>query len=270
MNHLIKLGAAAALLGVSIGIAHAAPQRGAGADEAVSMGTGKETRSIDARVVRVKLEGVVNLKIRQGATPALVLTGDARLLSNTTTSQRGDTLKIETGGRNGGLRFGRSSGLQAELVLPNLQAVSSESVGSTTVSGFKGEMLDINLDGAGSMYVSSSEFRTIKANLGGVGNLRIEGVNSENVDLHLGGAGYVTLIGSSRNLRADLGGLGGLDARACTVENVTLDLSGLGNATVNARQSADIALSGMGSVTVFGKPASRNISQDGLGKVSWK
>lgn len=258
MKHLIKLGAAAALLGVSIGIADAAPE------------ANTETRSIDARVVRVKLEGVGDLKIRQGATAALVLTGDARLLSRTTTSQRGDTLSIETEGRNSGFSFGRSSGLQAELVLPNLRAVSSESVGSTTVSGFAGETLDINLDGAGSMYVSSSEYRTIKASLGGVGNLKIQGVNSETVDLSLGGAGYVTLSGRSKNLKAELGGLGGLDAQACTVESVTLDLSGLGNATVNARHSANLALSGMGSVTVFGKPANRKVALDGLGKVNWK
>ena len=258
MNHLIKLGAVAALLGVSIGIAAAAPE------------TSTETRAIDARVVRVKLEGVGDLKIRQGATASLVLTGDARLLSRTTTSQHGDSLQIETTGRNAGFSFGRSSGLQAELVLPNLRAVSSESVGATSVSGFAGETLEINLDGAGSMSVSSSEYRNVKASLGGVGNLKIQGVNSEMVDLSLGGAGYVTLSGRSKNLRAELGGLGGLDAQACTVEAVTLDLSGLGNATVNARNSVNLTLSGMGSVTVLGKPANRKVALDGLGKVNWK
>ena len=258
MNHLIKLGAAAALLGVSIGFAEAAPE------------ASTETRTIDARVVRVKLEGVGDLRIRQGATASLVLTGDARLLSRTTTSQRGDSLQIETEGRNGGFSFSRGSGLQAELVLPNLRAVSSESVGATTVSGFSGETLEINLDGAGSMSVSSSDYRNVKASLGGVGNLKIQGVNSEMVDLSLGGAGYVTLSGRSKNLRAELGGLGGLDAQACTVEAVTLDLSGLGNATVNAKNSVNLALSGMGSVTVFGKPANRKVALDGLGKVNWK
>lgn len=258
MKQLIKLGALAALLGAPIGMALAAPE------------TSTETREIDARVVRVKLEGVGDLRIRQGATAALVLTGDARLLSRTTTSQRGDMLSIETEGRNSGFSFGRSPGLQAELVLPNLRWVSSESVGATSVSGFAGDKLEINLDGAGSMYVSSSNYRNIKASLGGVGNLKINGVDSESVDLSLGGAGYVTLNGRSKTLRADLGGLGGLDAQNCTVESVTLDLSGLGNATVNARVSANLDLSGMGSVTVFGKPANRKVAVDGLGKVNWK
>ena len=262
MQHLIRLGAVAALLGstlsATIGMAQAAPE------------TTTETREIDARVVRVKLEGVGDLRIRQGANAALILTGDARLLSRTTTSQRGDTLQIETEGRNAGFSFGRTSGLQAELVLPNLRSVSSESVGATSVSGFAGEKLEINLDGAGSMYVSSSNYRQINASLGGVGNLKINGVDSEDVDLSLGGAGYVTLSGRSKTLRADLGGLGGLDAQGCSVESVTLDLSGLGNATVNARQSVNLSLSGMGSVTVLGKPANRKVALDGLGKVNWK
>ena len=258
MNHFFKLGACAALLGVSAGLVHAAPD------------TASETRPLDAQIVRVKLEGVGDLTIRQGKVATLVLTGDARLLSRTTTSQRGDTLSIETEGRRGGFNFGRHAGIQAELVLPNLRAVSSESIGATTVSGFTGEALDINLDGAGSMSVSSSNYRFVTANLGGVGNLRINGIDAEGIDLNLGGAGFVTLNGRSKRLKAELGGLGGLDAQGCIVESVALDLSGLGNATVNVRQSVDVSLSGMGSVTVLGKPANRKVALDGLGKVNWK
>ncbi len=51
---------------------------------------------------------------------------------------------------------------------------------------------------------------------------------------------------------------------------VQSDDSGLGNATVSASQSATLNLSGMGSVTVYGKPQNRNVVVDGLGKVSWK
>jgi len=258
MNHLFKLGAVAALLGATAGLVHAAPD------------TASETRPVDAHVVRVTLEGVGDLVIRQGATATLVLTGDARLLARTTTTQRGDTLNIETEGRRGGFNFGRSSGIQAELVLPNLRAVSSESIGATTVSGFAGQSLDINLDGAGSMSVSSSNYRFITANLGGVGNLKINGIDSEGIDLNLGGAGFVTLTGRSKRLKAELGGLGGLDAQGCSVDSVALDLSGLGNATVNVRQTINVSLSGMGSVTVLGKPVNRKVALDGLGKVNWK
>ena len=261
MNQLTKLGVAAAILG-------AASVSASGCAQAAT-DTVTETRPIDARVVRVKLDGVVDLRIRQGSSPMLVLSGDPRLLGKTTTQQRGDTLNIDTEVRSSTLNFGRSEGLRAELVLPDLQEVSSESVGSTMVSGFAGDKLAINLDGAGSMSVSS-DYRMISASLGGVGSLKVHGVNSEAIELSLQGAGVVTLSGRSKSLRAELGGLGSLDARQCAVETVALELSGLGNATVNAQNSANLMLSGMGSVTVFGKPANRKVVLDGLGKVNWK
>lgn len=257
MNHLIKLGAVAALSAACIGVAHA------GQDVAT------ETRPIDARVVRVKLDGVVSMKVRQGSNPTLVLTGDPRLLGKTTTLQSGDTLNIDTETRGVGLNLGRGSGLHAELVLPSLREVSSESVGSTEISGFSGEELELSLDGAGSMNVSSN-YRVVTANLGGVGSMRVHGINSETIELNLRGAGFVTLSGRSKSLKAELGGLGGLDAQQCAAETVTLDLSGLGNATVNAQRNANLTLSGMGSVTVYGNPGNRKVAVDGLGKVNWK
>jgi Putative auto-transporter adhesin, head GIN domain len=93
---------------------------------------------------------------------------------------------------------------------------------------------------------------------------------NESVDLDLGGAGYITLGGRSKLLHATLGGLGGLNAQQFQADAVNVDLSGLGNATVTAKTSATLNLSGLGSVTVYGKPLNRNVSVDGLGKVTWK
>jgi hypothetical protein len=261
MNQLSKLGLAFAATCASLFI----PAGSASAAQEVAT----ETRQVDARVVRVKLDGVVDLKIRQGSTPLLVLTGDPRLLGKTTTLQSGDTINIGTETKGISINLGRSMGLHAELTLPNLREVSSESVGGTAISGFSGDELELNLDGAGSMNVSCN-YKLLTANLGGVGSMKIHGINSESVELNLNGAGYVTLSGRSRKLKAELGGLGGLDAQGFTAENVTLELSGLGNATVTAKESANLTLSGLGSVTVHGKPLNRKASVDGLGKVNWK
>lgn len=265
MKQFFRPGVAFAALSASLlgftGIAVAAPET------VTEMAT--ETRQVDARVVRVKLDGVMNLRIRQGATPMLVLSGDPRLLGKTTTLQSGDTINIGTETRGMHINLGRNMGLRAELTLPNLREVSSESVGGTTISGFSGDELELNLDGAGSMNVSCN-YRVISANLGGVGSMKVHGIDSESVELNLSGAGYVTLSGRSRQLKAELAGLGGLDAQGFSVQNVTLELSGLGNATVTARDSANLTLSGMGSVTVHGKPVNRKESVDGLGKVNWK
>jgi len=227
-----------------------------------------ETRviTIDARVVRVKLDGVVDLKLRQGDTPALKIIGEKRYLEKLTASQTGDTLHLETEGR--GVRIGRNAA-RAELVLPMLREVVSDGVGSTEISGFSGDELELTMDGAGSMKVVC-DYKALKANLGGVGSMHLWVTENDLVDVDLRGAGYITLGGRSKLLKANLGGLGGLNAQQFQADAVNVDLSGLGNATVTAKTTATLNLSGLGSVTVYGKPVNRDVSVDGLGKVSWK
>lgn len=226
-----------------------------------------ETRPVDARTTRVKVEGVVSLKLRQGDPARLVISGDPRWVARTITTQNGDVLVIETEMKNGS--FSTRHGVSAELTLPHLREVVSETLGSTEVRGFSGSELHLALDGAGSMKVVCN-YKKVRANLGGLGSLNIDAGDSDHYDVNLRGAGYVTLTGSSKSLKATLGGLGGLDARRFETQDVQLEMSGLGNAVVNAKQNANLNLSGMGSVTVFGKPQARKVSVDGLGNVNWK
>src|SRR5437899_9747235 len=83
MNKPLSLGLAAVALYGILGAARASDP-------------GSETRPVDARVVRVKVDGAVDLHIRQGANAALVLSGDRRFLERTVTEQRGDTLNIDS------------------------------------------------------------------------------------------------------------------------------------------------------------------------------
>ena len=235
----------------------------AASDEAVT-----EVRRIDARVVRVKLDGVIDVRLRQGPVAALTITGEPGMMSKTSSEQHGDTLVIGTETKGFRLNRGRNA-LRAELTLPALREVSSESVGWTEITGFTGKELELSLEGAGSMKVNC-QYSLVSATLGGVGNMQILGINNDGIDLTLRGAGFVTLHGQSKWLKASMGGLGGLDARHLEVDTVDLDLSGLGNASVSARQNLTLNLSGMGSVAVYGKPLNRKVSIDGLGKVSWK
>ena len=256
MNMGLRFGFAGAAICALVGTAVAAPEEHS-----------TETRAIDARVTRVKLDGVIDLKLKRGPVPLLVISGDSRYLARTTTIQSGDTLNIDT--ENRGFKMRSRERVRAELTLPQLREVSSESVGSTEITGFSGDELELSLDGAGSMKVVC-DYKVVNATLGGVGSMNIQGVNSEGIDLNLRGAGYVTLSGRSKWLKANMGGLGGLDAQQFHTDTVNLELSGLGNATVTARQSATLSVSGLGSVTVYGKPLNRSVSVDGLGKVSWK
>lgn len=255
MNKLLSAAVAAATLALV-----ASPSF---ADDVV-----RENRSVDARITKVKLDGIVDLIVRQGNTPSLVVSGDRRYVQRITTAQRGDTLEIGTESfhtRHGGMH----EKLRAELTVPNLAEFTSQGVGTSTVNGFSGDAIQVALDGAGSVTMNSN-YRTIDARLGGVGGLALNGVRAERVDLKLRGAGRISVTGESKLLRAKLAGVGSLEAQGLRAESVDLDLTGLGGATVHATRAADVDLSGMGSATVYGNPASRHANTNGMGKVAWK
>lgn len=230
------------------------------ADDIVS-----EVRNVDGRAVKVILDGVVDLKLKQGA-PALVVSGDKRYLQKITVTQDGDTIRIGTENMRG-IHIG-SRNLKAELTLPQLRELVSAGVGAADVKGFDGDEVRLSLEGAGAVNMTS-RFRKVDARLTGVGSMTVSGTQAEVVDLNLKGAGQIAISGQSKNLYAKLGGIGSLDAKQLHSENVDADMTGLGSATFNAKTSANLRLSGLGSATVYGKPATRQSTARGLGSVSW-
>lgn len=235
------------------------------ADEQVS-----ETRAVDARVLKVKLGGIIDLRLKQGATPSLVITGDKRYVSAVTTSQSGDTLTIDSE-KNRHIHFGSNEKhqLRAELTIPNLREFVSQGVGSTEMTGFSGDEVRLSLDGAGAITVTS-RYRNVDARLGGVGSMTLNAGDSDKVELSLRGAGHIEVNGQTKLLRGTLGGVGALDAQNLKADTVDLDMTGLGGATVYAKTTANLRLNGLGSATVYGKPSNRNSTARGLGSVSWE
>ncbi|MFL6676365.1 MAG: head GIN domain-containing protein [Massilia sp.] len=238
------------------------------AHNAVAAEMASENRTVDARVTKVKLGGVVDLRIKQGATPSLVVWGDRDDLAKVSTTQNGDTLQIDTERHR--FHWGRDSHkVRADLTVPNLAEFVSQGVGGTDVSGFAGDSLKLSLDGAGAVTLNG-RYRTIDARLGGVGGLTLNTGDAERIDLSLRGAGQITARGQAKVLRARLAGVGSLDAQELRADAVDLDLSGLGGASVFAKTSANVNLNGMGSAKVYGNPATRKATSNGMGKVQWQ
>lgn len=229
-----------------------------------------ETRAIDARVMKVKLDGIIDLRLKQGPSASLVISGDQRYVSKVVTSQQGDTLHIDTvSDRHFHFGGNKQHQLRAELTLPNFKELVSQGVGSAEISGFSGEQIRLSLDGAGSVTLAS-RYRNIDAHLGGVGSMTLNAGDTDSVEVSLRGAGRIEVNGQSKLLRAKLGGVGSLEARALRADAVDLNMTGLGSATVYAKTSANLTLNGLGSATVYGKPANRTSTARGLGSVSWE
>jgi hypothetical protein len=230
------------------------------ADELVS-----EKRAVDARVVKIKLGGVIDLSVKQGATASLVVYGEKRDLDKVTTVQDGDTIRIDM---ESNFSWGNRKQVRAELVLPAVKNLASTGVGKTEMLGFSGNDLSLSVDGAGAVTITS-QYKNIDARMGGVGSMTLNAGETDSIALNLKGAGGVQVNGHSKLLRAKMGGVGSLNAKQLMAEAVDLDMSGIGSASVYAKNSATVNLSGLGSATIYGKPASRNANAQGLGSVRW-
>lgn len=267
MRTLIKVGLsllllAFVLIGVSYGMLRAQGKGNPGS--AASRALSSEARSISRAVTSVELSGPIDLTLRQGLTPSLTVSGEQRLLANIETSEHGRVLRICPKG----MLFHHRQPLRAELVLPALQQLEVHGSGDSTVNGFSGERFVLRLHGSGNV-IFNGRFKHLLAAVYGSGDATLNGGNSNSVALELLGSGQIATSGSSKLLRAELSGSGDLDAEHLAAERVEVTLLGAGEATVFAKEAADLTVRGNGNVKVYGNPPQRRSNTSGAGEINW-
>jgi hypothetical protein len=225
-----------------------------------------ETRNIGKTVRAIDLSGPIDLTLRQGALPSLVVRGEQRLLGKVDTTIDGDgTIHIGTSGM---LLYHRQP-LQVTLVLPSIEDISVRGSGESTINGFSGERIDLTLSGTGNVKFNG-RFKEVAASLRGSGELEMNGGSSDKVEVEVLGSGKMTVVGSARQFKAEQTGSGEINARHLNAEDVTLQLMGSGDAALTARKMVSVTLRGSGDVVVYGAPSDRNVSRNGSGEVTFK
>jgi hypothetical protein len=96
---------------------------------------------------------------------------------------------------------------------------------------------------------------------------KVSGVDSARFSLKLSGAGSVELGGKVGELELSLSGAGSVRARGLEAKRAAVRSSGAGSVQVFASESLELDLSGVGSVTYFGKPEKLKKSVSGVGSV---
>lgn len=224
-----------------------------------------ETRGVSGGVANIDLNGPIDLSLRQGAVPSLVVRGEQRLLGNIDTSAEGATLHIGTKG----MLLNPRHPIQVMLVLPRLDQVSVRGSGDSTVNGFSGERVEVHLSGSGSLKFNG-RYKEVLASLHGSGDMELNGGSSDNVNVTLFGSGDMTVVGASKRFTLDQTGSGDLDGEHMAAEEAKADLKGSGGVALTVTKSIVLDLRGSGNVNVYGKPAERSITRNGSGDVSFE
>lgn len=225
-----------------------------------------ETRPVGAGIRAIDLNGPIDLTLRQGAIASLVVRGEQRLLGNVDTTSGDDgTLHIGTTG----MLLHHRRPLQVTLVLPSIEDINVRGSGDSTINGFSGERIEVNLDGSGNVKFNG-RFKVVRAEIHGNGELEMNGGASDKVEVAVVGSGKMTVVGSTREFKAEQTGSGDVIARHLSADDVNLQMMGSGDAIVTALKSVDVTLRGSGDAVVYGGPAQRNVSRNGSGEVAFK
>lgn len=225
-----------------------------------------ETRSVGKSIRAIDLSGPIDLTLRQGAVPSLVVRGEQRMLGNVETISGNDgTLHI---GTTGMLLYHRQP-LQVTLVLPSIEDITVHGSGTSTINGFSGERIEVNLNGSGNVKFNG-RYKDVEAGIHGSGELEMNGGASDKVEVAVVGSGKMTVVGSCKEFKAEQTGSGDLNARHLSADEANLQLMGSGEAVVTARKVANVTVRGSGDVLVYGAPNERNVSRNGSGEVTFK
>lgn len=221
-----------------------------------------DARPLERKVSKIELNAPVDLEVRYGPQPGLVVRGEERLLQNIETVASGDTLRIGTRG----LLLRHRQPLEVEVTLPTLEALSVDGSGDTRVNGFSGDRIGVTLNGSGSVQFNG-RYREARAALHGSGDLSLDAGNSDSIEAELMGSGAMRLAGATRHFRLASSGSGTLDAQRLRAEQAQLRQTGSGNASVTVRDAVVASVSGSGDIEVHGEPRQRVVSRTGSGTV---
>jgi hypothetical protein len=224
-----------------------------------------ETRTIGADVTQIDLSGPIDMTLRQGAVASLVVKGEQRLLGNIDTTQEGKVLHIGTKG----MLLHHRQPLQVVLVLPSIDKLSIRGSGDSTINGFSGEKVDVQLFGSGNVKFNG-RYKDVSAAVHGSGDMEMNGGSSDKVDVALVGSGQMTVVGSCKEFKAEQSGSGDLDAEHLAADATAVNLQGSGTSVVQAIKTAQVTLRGSGDVSVLGNPTERVLNKTGSGGINFR
>ena len=267
MNSIIRTGVGMLGLAVVLTASSVVFIRAHANTVAVAGSAASEVRPVTANIVNVILSGPIDLALKQAATPELLVRGDAKLVSRVTTRLEGNTLYIGTRGIY--ISVGKTEQTKIELSLPNLEKLQTSGSGDAVIKGFKGNKLEVSLQGSGNINLDG-EYQQVSASLNGSGDLNLGLGNAELLELASYGSGDSIVRGQVKSFNARLTGSGDLKASALKSVAVNLNSTGSSSSKVFAVQEIKLKVTGSGDVHVMGNPAKRNVERSGSADVHWE
>ncbi len=110
------------------------------------------------------------------------------------------------------------------------------------------------VSGAGTVAIDRADTPGFTARVSGAGTLKVAALRTGQASLEVGGAGSLEAAGTADKVVAHLTGVGSIKAGALATRAGLIDMSGTGSILARVDGPVEVRLSGVGSVSVLGKP----------------
>lgn len=120
---------------------------------------------------------------------------------------------------------------------------------------------------ANSMEIRLSVGRLNYISADGSSDFQIKGIDEKRLQLQLSGANELSIAGETDNLEVELSGASDLDAAKLRAKKAKLVVTGSAEAKVNASETLDVDISGVGEIYYLGSPTVRVNDQTGMADV---
>jgi hypothetical protein len=227
-----------------------------------------------AALGELEVSGAMQVEVRVGQAPSLLVEADGNLLPYIRTEAHGNTLKIFNE-----RQLRSKAPVRVVYTTPRLSQVHASGSGQVVVRDLNGAPLEVRKSGSGQVRLTgkvdslharvsgsgvldAGELSSASADLGlsGSGRMNIGEIRGDYLRASVAGSGVLQAGGAVRSLNARVAGSGSLDLAALSTQDADLAADGSGGIRATVRQSLIAHGGGSGGIRVYGHPAQRSVS----------
>lgn len=186
---------------------------------------------------RLRVDGAFDVRVTTGVSPSARITGDRSTIDQIDIHVDGNTLIVR---RN-------MTGTWTEQ--PKVAAKGPLVVTLGTLSLMRAAIV-----GGGKVVINRMAAPRVDLSVTGAGGIALAAAQGDQVNVQVVGAGSVAVGGKATTVRLMTSGPGTIDADKLDAGDLIVRVDGLGTTTARARYTAQVSSTGLGTITIAGKP----------------
>jgi hypothetical protein len=156
--------------------------------------------------------------------------------------------------------------VQIVVTAPAISEAGVSGSGHLDLGRLAQDRLALEVSGSGAIDVAG-QIKSLEVSISGSGSAQLDQVNVGDLSADLSGSGLIKASGAASTLHLGISGSGAADMGELTVQDLDAHLSGSGSARLSPKQSAEVGVSGSGSVHLLTEPQHLSVHRSGSGAI---